>query len=105
MNTPKSKTRRQKAVAPPMAAPPTVAAAAPEPQPIGGKLGAMAALLRRAEGATIALLVEATGWKEASVRGALAGALKTRGLTISSDKADGVRTYCVRQPLRVEVQA
>ena len=102
----KSKTRRQRAVAPPATVPPPVAAAALEPQPISGKLGAMAALLRRAEGATIAQLVEATRWKEASVRGALAGALKRRGLVVTSDKPEGgVRTYCIRQPLRVEVAA
>jgi hypothetical protein len=46
-------------------------------------------LLRRAEGATIAEMAEATNWQAHSVRGLLAGALKTKlGLTIVSDKTD-----------------
>jgi len=44
-------------------------------------------------GASIAEMVSATGWQIHSVRGALAGALKKRGLTITSEKIDGVRRY------------
>ena len=50
-------------------------------------------LLTRDGGATIAEMVEVTGWQQHSVRGAMAGALKKRGLLISSDKSDGVRRY------------
>lgn len=58
------------------------------------KLDQLAAFLTRAAGATIAEMMAATGWQAHSVRGALAGALtKTRGLTITSQKAEGVRTY------------
>jgi hypothetical protein len=47
-------------------------------------------MLKRAEGATIAQIVEATGWQQHTVRGALAGALKRRlGLTIASEKVEG----------------
>ena len=47
-------------------------------------------MLRRAEGATIAQIVEATGWQPHTVRGALAGALKKRlGLTLLSEKVEG----------------
>ena len=96
----KSKTRPK--TAPAQAPPPPPA---PEPKPIGGKLGAMAALLRRPDGATIAQLVEATAWKEASVRGAMAGALKARGLTVSSEKPDGgVRVYRLTQPVRAVLE-
>jgi hypothetical protein len=47
-------------------------------------------MLKRAEGATIAEIVEATGWQAHTVRGALAGALKKRlGLKITSEKVEG----------------
>ena len=47
-------------------------------------------MLQRPEGATIAEVVEATGWQPHTVRGALAGALKKRlGLTIVSEKVEG----------------
>ena len=92
-------TRRKPAPAA-LPAPPPVEVA--DSKPIGGKLGAMAALLRRPEGATIAQLVGATAWKEASVRGAMAGALKARGLVVTSEKPEGgVRVYRPTQPLRV----
>jgi hypothetical protein len=38
-------------------------------------------------------MMKATGWQAHSVRGAIAGALKKRGLTITSTKVDGVRRY------------
>lgn len=50
-------------------------------------------LLTRKDGASIAEMVEATGWQQHSVRGAMAGALKKRGLLITSHKIDGVRRY------------
>lgn len=49
--------------------------------------------LTREGGASIAEMVEKTGWQQHSVRGAMAGALKKRGLNITSDKVDGVRRY------------
>lgn len=57
------------------------------------RLDQLEQLLTREEGATIAELVQATGWQQHSVRGALAGALKKRGLAISSEKTDGTRRY------------
>jgi hypothetical protein len=50
-------------------------------------------LLTREGGASIAEMVEVTGWQQHSARGAMAGALKKRGLTITSEKVDGVRRY------------
>ena len=52
-------------------------------------------LLQRPEGATIAQIMEATGWQQHTVRGTLAGTLKKRlGLTIHSSKeAGGQRVY------------
>ena len=52
----------------------------------------LAALLVRDEGATVAHMIEATGWLPHTVRAALTG-LKKKGDVIDSDKVDGVRTY------------
>lgn len=57
------------------------------------KLDRLAALLARREGASIAEMMSATGWQPHSVRGALAGSLKRRGLAVTSEKIDGVRRY------------
>jgi len=57
------------------------------------KLDRVEALLLAEAGASIAEIMAATGWQQHSVRGAMAGALKRRGLAISSDKIDGVRRY------------
>jgi hypothetical protein len=57
------------------------------------KLDRLAALLARPGGASIAEMMSAIEWQAHSVRGALAGALKRRGLTIASDKIDGIRRY------------
>ena len=49
-------------------------------------------MLRREDGATIAQIVETTGWQPHTVRGAFAGALKKRlGLTIESEKVEDRR--------------
>jgi len=55
------------------------------------------AMLRRANGASIAEIIEATGWQAHSVRGFFAGALKKRlKIEVVSEKgADGVRRYHV----------
>ena len=57
------------------------------------KLDQLTALLARPRGASLAEMVAATGWQAHSVRGALSGALKRRGLEIASEKIDGVRRY------------
>ena len=56
----------------------------------GTKQAQLIAMLRRKEGATIAQIVEATGWQPHTVRGAFAGALKKKlGLTVTSEKVEG----------------
>jgi Protein of unknown function (DUF3489) len=56
----------------------------------GTKQEQLIAMLRRKQGATIAQIVEATGWQPHTVRGAFAGALKKRlGLDVTSEKVEG----------------
>lgn len=57
------------------------------------KLDPLEKLLSRKNGASIAEMMTATGWQQHSVRGAMAGALKKRGLTINSPRVDDVRRY------------
>ena len=53
----------------------------------GTKQAMMIELLKRPGGATLAEIVEATGWQAHTVRGAMAGALKKKlGLTVTSEK-------------------
>jgi hypothetical protein len=56
----------------------------------GTKQATLIELLKRPEGVSLAEMVQATGWQQHTVRGAMAGALKKKlGLTIVSDKTDG----------------
>lgn len=57
------------------------------------KLDLLEAMLLREGGASIADIMLATGWQQHSVRGAMAVALKKRGLAVSSEKIDGTRRY------------
>ena len=62
------------------------------------KLDQLEAMLMRKNGASIAEMMEASGWQQHSVRGAMAGALKKRGLTITSEKLGGTRRYRAGHP-------
>jgi hypothetical protein len=64
-------------------------------------------LLQRPEGATIAQIMEATGWQQHTVRGTLAGSLKKRlGLTITSTKEVGrQRVYRIEASTPNETEA
>jgi hypothetical protein len=78
----------------PPAAEPTGAEGAAEPRQPRSREGTKEALLigmlRRPEGATIAQVIEATGWQPHTVRGAISGALKKkRGLDVTSGKNEG----------------
>ncbi len=56
----------------------------------GTKQAQIIAMLQRPEGATVAEMVEATGWLAHTVRGSISGALKKRlGLPIAAEKAEG----------------
>ena len=60
---------------------------------LANKLDTLERLLKRKNGASIAEMTKATDWQQHSVRGAMAGALKKRGHTITSEKVDGTRRY------------
>jgi len=54
------------------------------------------AMLRSPAGATIAAMMQATGWQQHSVRGFLAGVVSKRlKLKLDSKKVDGTRVYRV----------
>lgn len=55
----------------------------------GTKQAQIIAMLQRPEGATVAEMVEATGWLAHTVRGSISGALKKRlGLPITAEKVE-----------------
>ena len=92
--TRRSKPARKGRAEPAPEAPTARDTGAPRKTRDGTKQAQLIAMLRRKEGATIAQIVEATGWQPHTVRGAFAGALKKKlGLTVTSEKVEGVRVY------------
>ena len=71
-------------------------AAAPKIKGVS-KLESLVALLRQPNGASITELASATSWQKHSGRGALAGTLKKKGHSISSEVIDGVRRYRIAE--------
>ncbi len=64
----------------------------------GSKLESILSLLRSKEGATLEQLTKATGWQRHSVRGVMSGTIKKKmGLSLHSEKLEGVRTYKIQQ--------
>lgn len=92
---PQAATRREETDEPPAAPTETPSQPAPATAPRerkmreGTKQALVIELLRRPEGASIAEIVEATGWLSHTARGVLAGSLKKKlGLAIESSKDD-----------------
>ena len=65
--------------------------------PATSKLDTLLSLLQRPSGASILELSSATNWQPHSVRGALAGTLKKKGHSISSEIVDGTRRYRIEE--------
>lgn len=61
------------------------------------KIAAVIALLERTEGATLAEMVEATGWLPHTTRAALTG-LKKKSKVITKGKRDDVTCYFIARP-------
>ena len=63
----------------------------------GSKTATILDLLRRAKGATLAEIMEASSWQAHSVRGFISGTLgKKMGLSVKSEKReDGTRVYSI----------
>lgn len=62
------------------------------------KLDRLVTLLRAPGGATLPELQAATGWQVHSVRGAMAGALRKKGYSITSEKPEGgLRRYRIAE--------
>ncbi len=65
-----------------------------KPPATSTKQAKVIALLQRANGATIAEIVKATGWQAHTVRGAISGALKKKlGLAVTAAKEERGRVY------------
>jgi hypothetical protein len=89
------------------AAPPAASSAAKAPQQgtvdptgrkaePGSKQSRVIAMLQSPAGATIAAMMQATGWQQHSVRGFLAGVVRKRlKLKLGSKKVEGTRVYRV----------
>ena len=90
--------RRAKPKAEPVQTPDDTDTAKPVAIRAGTKQAQIIAMLQRPEGATVAEMVEATGWLAHTVRGCISGALKKKlGLPIAAEKVEGRGTvYCVR---------
>ena len=58
-------------------------------KPKASKLGRLEAMLRQPAGATIKQLGKSLGWQSHSVRGAIAGSLKKKGIAVTSEKPEG----------------
>ena len=76
------------------AAPPVEISVVSEPPKLTTKIAVVLGFLRRDGGATLAELVEATGWLPHTTRAALTG-LRKKGHTLDKGTRDGVTAYAI----------
>jgi hypothetical protein len=93
----KSKRARSRSTPKPRSKPGTRKSAAPHyGTRANSKKARVLGLLRRPNGATIATIMESTGWQSHSVRGFFAGVVRKKlGLKLASEKTDGGRVYWI----------
>lgn len=74
--------------------PPAKTKSAGRASPTLSKIGQVIGALRTSKGTSLSNLMALTGWQAHSVRGAIAGALKTkRGLSVISERKGDARVY------------
>jgi Protein of unknown function (DUF3489) len=72
----------------------------------GSKQARVLALLSSPKGATVAAIMQATGWQRHSVRGFLAGVVRSRlKLNLISQKVDGDRVYRIADSSEGSIRA
>jgi hypothetical protein len=88
--------------------PKTASKASPAPKAKSGaqhqsKQDRVVAMLRRADGTTVAAVMKATGWQKHSVHGFFAGVVRKKlRLNLVSEKTDGKRIYRINDGKRTK---
>lgn len=77
---------------------PTATPALPAPAAKSSKKQVLIDLLHKQNGATLQQLMDATGWQQHSVRGALANLKKKDNLQVESERRSDARYFFIQAP-------